>query len=87
MLSSTLYGKEGTPAMGWNGCVFFKKGNPQAFPARSVPFYSPLSLLRSQLSQRESLWRAGQAGAGLAVLGVLVALTGAAALGRRAHAS
>ncbi len=28
MLSSTLYGKEGTPAMGWNGCVFFKKGNP-----------------------------------------------------------
>ena len=29
----------------------------------------------------------GQAGAGLAVLGVLVALTGAAALGRRAHAS
>lgn len=29
----------------------------------------------------------GQAGAGLAVLGVLVALSGAAALGRRAHAS
>ena len=28
ILSSTLYGKEGTPAMGWNGCVFFKKGNP-----------------------------------------------------------
>ena len=28
MLGLTLYGKEGTPAMGWNGCVFFKKGNP-----------------------------------------------------------
>ena len=27
ILTLTLYGKEGTPAMGWNGCVFFKKGN------------------------------------------------------------
>ena len=60
MLSSTLYGKEGTPAMGWNGCVFFKKGTPKLFRLEVYPFYSPLSLLRSQLSQRESLWRAGQ---------------------------
>ena len=50
----------------------------------------PLSFSGSKctlLYQRESLWRAGLAGAGLAVLGVLVALTGAAALGRKTRVS
>ena len=44
--------------MGWNGCVFFKKGNPYAFPARSAPIFRnhPLSLLRSQLPRRGKRW-------------------------------